>query len=227
MKRQVRQPVDPSHDPDLQKKRQLLCEAVQQEWQVIQGTIQVYVSRAIKQFGSNFSNTCVQDSIEVVAKEILHETVETALKKAGEFDLNLLPSPWLLGIAAKKIQQWQRQKIQENRWITPVAELPQVRKIKQQLNYETLSDEEILGLLHQSSNSSDPDSQLMLEYLLSLVKDSDREVLKLAFVDGKTGESLAAALGTTIGAAYTKKHRVIARLRQAYAQSNLSLEEGR
>ena len=158
-----------------------------------------------------------------IAKEILHETVETALKKADKFDPNRSPRFWLLGIATKKIQRWQRQQTQQNERITPVAELPQARRIRQQ-NLEAISEEEILGILYESSNSCDAE---MLEYLLSLVNDSYREILKLAFVDGLDGESLAAALGTTVGAAYTKKSRAIAQLRQAYAQSNKSSEEGR
>ncbi len=217
MKRQVRQSVDPFDDYELVQKQQLLSQAVQQEWQAIQNTIQLYLTRAIKLSGGKLGDT------ETVAKEIFHETVEEAFKMASKFDPNRLARPWLLGIAAKKIQRWQRQQSQQNKRITPIAELPLARKLKQQ-NSEILSEEEILGILHKSSNSSDPE---MLEYLLSLVNDSYREVLKLAFVDGLEGESLAAALGTTKGTAYTKKHRAIAQLRQAYVQCNKSSEEGR
>jgi len=223
LKRQLGQSVDPSYDPELLHKQQLLSQTVQEEWQVLQNTIQVYVIRAINQSGEKLGNSSNRNFTETVAKEILHETVEEALKIAGKFDPNRSARPWLLGIAAKKIQRWQRQQTQQNQRITPIAELPLARKLKQQ-NSEILSEEEILGILYKSSNSSDPE---MLEYLLSLVNDGYREVLKLAFIDGLDGESLAAALGTTTGAAYTKKHRAIAQLRQAYAQSNKSSEEGR
>ncbi|KST68007.1 RNA polymerase sigma factor [Mastigocoleus testarum] len=223
MKRQLRQSVEPSYDPELLQKQQLLCQTVQEESQFIQNTIQLYVSRVIKEFGYKLGKSCDRNSIETIAKEVLHETVETALKKADKFDPSRSARPWLLGIAAKKIQRWKRQQTQHNKRITPIAELPQVRKIRQQ-NSGSIPEEEILGILYHSSNSSDPE---MLEYLLSLVNDSYRKVLKLAFVEGLDGESLAAALGTTVGAAYTKKHRAIAQLRQAYAQSNNSLEEGK
>lgn len=227
MNRQAEQPTDPSQYPEQSPKQQLLCEAIERDWQRLQGDIQVWVSSVLKQFGTKFDKTCDRYSVETVAQEILHETVKTALTKAEEFDLNRSPRPWLLGIAAKKIQRWQRKQTTESNRITPIAELPQVHRIKQQLSSERLSEEEILGLLHQSSDSSNPDSQLMLEYLLSLVKDSDREVLRLVFVDGLDGKSLAAALGTTEGTAYTKKHRAITRLRQAYAQATQAQEEGR
>lgn len=223
MKQQVGQSVDPSYDPEVGKKRQLLSQVVEEEWQVLQNTIQVYVIRAINQSGDKLGNSSNRNFTETVAKEIFHETVEEALKIAGKFDPNRSARPWLLGIAAKKIQRWQRQQTQQNQRITPIAELPLARRLKQQ-NSEILSEEEILGILYDSSNSSDPE---MLEYLLSLVNDSYRKILKLAFVDGKTGESLATALGTTPGAAYTKKHRAIAQLRQAYAQGNKLSEEGK
>jgi RNA polymerase sigma factor (sigma-70 family) len=223
LKRQLGQSVDPSYDPELLHKQQLLSQTVQEEWQVLQNTIQVYVIRAIIKSGDKLGNSSDRNFTATVAEEIFHETVEEALKIADKFDPNRLAHPWLLGIAAKKVQRWQRQQTQQNQRITPIAELPLARKLKQQ-NSEILSEEEILGILYKSSNSSDSE---MLEYLLSLVNDGYREVLKLAFVDGLDGESLAAALGTTTGAAYTKKHRAIAQLRQAYAQSNKSSEEGR
>ncbi|MEJ1936160.1 sigma-70 family RNA polymerase sigma factor [Nostoc sp. NIES-2111] len=222
MKRQVEQSVDLPYNSELQQKQQLLSQAVEQEWQVLQKTIQVYVIQAIRKSGDKLGNSSDRNFTEAVAREIFHETVATALKIAQKFDPNRSACSWLLGIAAKRILRWQRQQTQQNLKITPIAELPLART-KQQ-NSESLSEEEILGILYQSSNSSDPE---MLEYLLSLVNDGHREVLKLAFVDGLDGESLAAALGTTKGAAYTKKHRAIAQLRQAYAQVNKSSEEGR
>lgn len=227
MNRRVRQPIDSSHDPELVQKRQLLCQAIEQDLSYFQGIIQVYVSRVIKQFGTKFGKTGDRYSVETVAREILHETVDTALTKAGEFDLNRSPRPWLLKIAAYKIQEWQRDQTRKSNRVRPIAELPQVRRIKQQPCSENLSEEEILGLLYQSSKSSDPEGQMMLEHLLSLVKDSDREVLKLAFVDDLNGKSLAAALGTTLGNAYVRKSRAIEELRQAYIQATQAQEEGR
>lgn len=223
MNRQAEQPTDPSQYPEQSPKQQLLCEAIERDWQRLQGDIQVWVSSVLKQFGTKFDKTCERYSIEAVAQEILHETIETALKKVEEFDFNRRPYPWLRGIAINKVKEWQRNQDKKSNRVIPIEKLSKACQIKQQ----SVSGEEILGLLHQSSDSSSPDSQLMLEYLLSLVKDSDREVLRLAFVDGLDGKSLAAALGTTEGTAYTKKHRAIARLRQAYAQGTQKLEEGR
>lgn len=223
MKRQVGQPVNPSYDSVLHQKQQLLSQAVQEKWQVLQNTIQVYVIKAIRESGDKLGNSSDRNFTATVAEEIFHETVEEAFKIADKFDPNRLAHPWLLGIASQKVRRWQRQQTQQNRRITPIAELPLARKLKQQ-NSESLSEEEILGILNKSPNSCDSE---MLEYLLSLVNEGYREVLKLTFIDDLDGESLAAALGTTVGAAYTKKHRAIAQLREAYAQGNKSSEDGR
>jgi RNA polymerase sigma factor (sigma-70 family) len=223
LKRQLEQSVDPSCDHELLEKHQLLSQAVQEKWQFLQNTIQLYVIKTIRKSGDKLGNSSDRNFTAIVAQDIFQETVEEAFKISDKFDSNRLAHPWLLGIAAKKVQRWQRQQIQQTKLITPIAELPLARKLKQQ-NSEIFSEEEILGILYESSNSSDPE---MLEYLLSLVNDSHREILKLAFVDGLDGESLGAALGITAGAAYTKKSRAISQLRRAYAQSNQSSEEGR
>jgi RNA polymerase sigma factor (sigma-70 family) len=223
LKRQLGQQIDPSYGSELLRKQQLLSQAVQEKWQDLQNTIQIYVIKTIRKSAVQLGNSGDRNFTETVAKEILHETVEEAFKIVDKFDPNRLAHPWLLGIAANKVKRWQRQQSQQNKRITPIAELPLARKLRQQ-NSENLSEEEILGILYKSFNSSDPE---MLEYLLSLVNDGYREVLKLAFVDGLDGESLAAALGITTGAAYIKKHRAVKQLRQAYVQVNKLSEEGR
>ena len=65
----------------------------------------------------------------------------------------------------------------------------------------------------------------MLEYLLSLVKESDRLVLQLAFINDLKGKDLAAALGISEGSAYTRKHRALTRLKKAYIQANPNCQE--
>lgn len=64
-----------------------------------------------------------------------------------------------------------------------------------------------------------------VEETLALVEESDREVLRLSFCEGLQGAELAARLGVSTGAAYTRKCRAIDRLRRAYIRS-LSGQEG-
>lgn len=216
-----------SHSVKLTQKQQLLSEVIEQNCSYLQQITQVYVSRVIKQFGHKFGLTANRDTIETVTQEIFNDTVETALKIADKFDINRSPQAWLLGIAANKVKEWQRDQTYKSNKVVSLAELPQARQLNQQSSSDRLSDEEILGLLYQSSELSTPESQLMFEDLLSLVNDSDQEVLKLVFVDGKSGKLLAATLGITEGAAYTRKFRAIERLRKAYFQALQEQKEGK
>lgn len=131
MSKRAAQQINPLSNPKATQKQQFLREAIERDWQYLLGTTQVFVSKVIAQFGNKFGKTGDRYSIEIVAQEILGKTVETALKQADKFDLSRSPRLWLLGIANKKIKHWQRKQTQESNRVTPIAELPQVKNIKQ------------------------------------------------------------------------------------------------
>jgi len=56
------------------------------------------------------------------------------------------------------------------------------------------------------------------EELLGLVSEPDRQVLRLAIVEGLSGRELAAQLGITEGAARVRLHRAKQQLRRTYSQ---------
>lgn len=207
MNKQQKQAIHPN--------QQLLCEAIENDLDHICTTIQIYLKCAIKELGSELGRS-VKYPVETIAQEIISQTLETVFRKAEDFNPELPPRPWILKFAAYEVKGWKRDQKRKNRRVINITDLPQAR---QELNAGKLSEEEILGRLIPSANSSNSESQMMVEYLLSLVEGNDREILKLAFIDDLDGKNLAAALGTTEGAAYTKKHRAIARLRQAYIKA--------
>ncbi len=63
MNRQIKQSLEPSSIPKRTHKQQILCDAIEQNYQTLEHTIQVYVSRVIKQFGNKFDLSCDLDSI--------------------------------------------------------------------------------------------------------------------------------------------------------------------
>ena len=67
--------------------------------------------------------------------------------------------------------------------------------------------------------------QTTFDDLLTLVSDNDQRVLRLAFEGNLRGQSLAAELGISEGAAWARLSRAIKRLREAYAQSERELGE--
>ena len=55
--------------------------------------------------------------------------------------------------------------------------------------------------------------------LLSLVDEDHRRLLRLAFIEGLRGKSLAARMGISEGAAWARTSRSLSRLRRAYFES--------
>lgn len=206
-------------DSDHLRRRQLLTEAIERHWPTLLAGIQVYVKR--------FGLAEDRPVIEELSREILQDTVVTALQKAGNYNPARQAYPWLLGIALNHIRRLRRTQGYERRHITPVADMPQIRRATQQSDSGMLSEDEMFDLLYESTAPANSYSQPMLDELLSLVGHSDQEVLKLAFVDGLRGKSLAAELGISEGAAWARLSRAIARLRKAYLQSEQASGEER
>ena len=212
MTRQTKRSLEPSSNPKRTQKQQILCDEIEQNYQTLENTIKAKVSQAIKNFGYKFDLSHKPDCINTIATEILQNTVETVLKKSEEFDLNRSAFPWILQIAMYKYKGWQRDITRNSERVIPI------RKLSSSKN--NLPEEELLGILHKSSQSSNAEDSIMLEDLLSLVNQSDRKILKLAFIDDLNGKNLAAALGVSEGNAYTKKHRALTKLKKAYIQTN-------
>lgn len=219
MNRQTKKSLEPSSIPKRTHKQQILCDAIEENYQALERTIQVYVTRVIKQFGNKFDLGCDRDSLQTIAKEILNNTVETVLDKSEEFDPSYPPLPWIKKFAANKVRGWQRDKTRNSEKVVSISKFP--------LSQNNLSEDEIFSILSKSSQLSNTEDSTMMEYLLSLVNESDRVVLKLAFIDDLNGKDLAAALGVSNGAAYTKKNRAISRLKKAYTQANPDFQEGK
>lgn len=208
MSRRTRRSSNSSLSPDVLQNWELLSEAFEQEWQSLYGTIRVYVI----QLGLS-ENRSVVDSI---AEEILNDVVETAFKTVNKYDPSYPPRPWLRKIAFYKVKERKRTQI-KNSVVIPIAEVSKV-KGAQSMSADPLSEDEMFGLLYESSNPPLPFGYPALDDLLSLVHGRDREILRFAFSDGLKGKSLAAALGITEGAAYTGLSRALSKLREAYAQ---------
>ncbi|MFW6295638.1 MAG: RNA polymerase sigma factor [Halothece sp.] len=215
MNKQQKQVIHPN--------QQVLYEAIESDIEHLYRTVQIYLKRAIKELGSELGRS-VKYPVETIAQEIISQTLETVLTKAEDFNPELPPRPWILKFAAYEVKGWKRDQKRKHRRVINITDLPQAR---QQLDAGKLSEEEILGLLIPSANSSNSESQMMVEYLLSLVEGNDREILKLAFVDELDGKSLAGVLGIREGTVYQRKRRAIERLRQAYIQATQEQVEGK
>lgn len=197
----------------LWERQRLLSQAIEQNWQTLLQRIKVQVSSVIKQLELQLGITGDRVSIETTAQEILHHTIETVLQKADEFDVTRSPLPWILKFAAYKVKEWKRDQLRQRQKVISISELSLTKRVQSQ----AMTEEETLGMLSHFAQSSDTE---MLDYLLSLVDESDRQLLHFVFIEELDGKSLAAKLGITEGAAYTRKNRAITRLKKAYFQDN-------
>ena len=218
MNQQTKRSLEPSLIPKRTEKQQILCDAIEQNYQSLERTIQVYISKVIKQFGNKFDLSCDRNSIQTIATEILQDTVETVLNKSEKFNPSYSPLPWIKKFAVNKVRGWQRDKTRSSKVVS-------IGKLASPQN--NLSEDEFLGIVSKSSRSSAIQDSTMLEHLLSLVSEHDRLILKLAFIDDLNGKDLAAALSVSEGAANVRKSRAIARLKKAYTQKNPDCQEGK
>ncbi|MGL6338170.1 MAG: sigma-70 family RNA polymerase sigma factor, partial [Waterburya sp.] len=170
MNRQIKRSLEPPAIPQRTHKQQILCDAIEQNYPNLERTIQVYVSRIIKQFGDKFDLSSDRNSIQTIATEILNKTVETVLDKSEEFDLNYSPLPWIKKFAVNKAKGWQRDQTRSSEKVVSIS--------KFSLSQNNVSEAEILGILSKSSQSSNTEDSTMMGYLLSLVNESDRQILQ-------------------------------------------------
>mgnify|MGYP002777094025 FL=1 len=189
--------------------QKLVSAAIAEHWQSLQGSVQMFII----QLGLSNDHRI----IESLAEDILNDVVETALKIADKYNPAYPARPWLRKIAFNKVREQRRKCYRDRSKVIAIADVPQVRRIQSQAA-DLLSEDEMFGMMTQYVDELDADSP-MLDELLSLVNESDRRTLKLAFVDGLRGKELAANLGIREGAANTRLSRAIDRLRKAYIQS--------
>lgn len=125
-------------------------------------------------------------------EEILQEAVAQAFAKLDTYDSARPAVNWLLGFALNIIRQMKRHQGHEAARIND-ASFDKVRLVDQ---------------LHGQA----------AQELLSLVSESDQQVLRLAIIEGLSGRELAIELGITEGAARVRLYRAKQQLRRAYSQ---------
>lgn len=196
-------------DANLERKWRLLGEAVKGHEEELSAGIRVYIWR--------FGMAQNRASVKALTEEVLQDTTEIALRKLEEYDERRKPVPWLLGIALNVIRHRLRDDVRRQRVYPSSIEMPQARvparRPKQSAGKPAFdpaveSDEEILL------------SRMTADEVLSLVSENDRQVLRLAYIEGLTGKELAARLAISEGAVHTRLSRARTRACKAYYGSS-------
>jgi RNA polymerase sigma factor (sigma-70 family) len=188
----------------------VLRNAIEREWPHLLTAVRIFVSR----FGLVTDGATLEDT----AREILHETIATGLAKSAKYNNQKEPLPWLLGIAINHIRH-RRRAVGINSRVVAIADV-RLPSRTPDTGSTHLSSDEMFDLLMRSASANFRSNRLNANELLSLVKEEDRKILHLAFIEGLRGKALAAHLGISEGAALTRTSRAIARLREAYFEAS-------
>lgn len=190
--------------------RDVLRTAIEREWPHLLTGVRIFVSR----FGLVTRGATLEDT----AREILHDTIATALAKSAKYNNQQEPLPWLLGIAINHIRH-RRRAVRINSGVVAIADV-RLPSMTPDTGSTRLSSDEMFDLLMRSASANFRSNRLNANELLLLVKEEDRKILHLAFIEGLRGKALAAHLGISEGAALTRTSRAIARLREAYFEAS-------
>lgn len=143
-----------------------------------------------------------------VAHELLNEVIVEAFVHAERLKADMLPRPWLLGIAANLIKREQVKRAKRNQ------REPLIRDLYTQTE-EALSDDELFELLQSSHDGSltELEANDTINSLLAGLTKNDSDVLRFAILEDFNGEALAVKLGISVNAARVRLHRALDRLR--------------
>ena len=162
------------------------------------------------------------EEVSAMAVEVLQEVVIEALDHADRFIPTGQPMAWLLGIAINVIKRKKVELAKRSQRELSIGEFSLAQD-------EHLSEDELFDQLTADS-SAGPDQEIAANeqaaLLLSLVSPEDQQILMLAFLQGFEREALAEKLGISPGATRVRLHRALKRLRLAWSEQHLKIQEG-
>lgn len=194
-------------------KKQLLVEFLTMHMSPLLGTLRSYVQRMGLARG---------EQVPTVALEVLQDVVIEALDHADRFNATGQPMAWLLGIAMNVIK---RKKVEfakrSQRELSIALFCPSQQGI---FSEEELFDQIAVHTLAGPEQELEANEQALS--MLSLVSQEDQTILRLAFLYGFERDALAEKLGITSGAARTRLHRALSRLRTAWSEQQIHQQKG-
>ncbi len=194
--------------------REIICREVEIRYSDLRASIQVMVVRS----------GLVEGEVRIIdtADELLHDAIETALRSADRFDSARSVYSWALGIAVNKLKEMRRDAKYEKKRVQVFDDAdhdsndPVTQSVKE-VPEDVTAEERIDAVLYGSTNRSKLEDQIpKLDEMLALVKEGERQILRLAIVEGLSGADLAAAFGIREGAAYVRLARAKGHLREVY-----------
>jgi len=188
----------------LAQNRQKLLHFLNTEVESLHGILGVYVLRAGLTGGDDTTT------------ELLNSLVVEALTHAERYDPARPARAWLLGIAANLIHRRQAEAARLNQREPLAGDLVDVRQVE-------LGEDDLFELLaaHATEIASQDfreefETRDRLINLLALLSQDERRVIQLFAQGNMDGDTLAATLHMTPGAARVRLHRALAHLRRVW-----------
>ena len=189
------------------ERRRLLVESIVNEQQELLNVIGFFVW----QFG-----VAERESVPVRAREVLNDTVVIALEKVDRYDPTQPAYPWLRGIALNKIRELRDSQRSKQGYLTLVGDTDIAHHAAGDEKANEFSETDMFDRLRRSS--TDTASAQLVEEILSLGGEDDREIIRLHYIEGLDGKELAAKFGTSEGAVYQRLCRARIRMRRKYSK---------
>jgi RNA polymerase sigma factor (sigma-70 family) len=200
-----REPKPDIYDDSEKAKRQhLLAEAIRREELRVRKGIRLYLRnlKAVKNYAE----------LEEKIDEVFQIATAQAWRKADDYKPDLPADKWLLTFAINAIQNMKRAEERRLQLVVPVSDTEQAKAARQRDKSRELNEDDFYDLIYKPPKKS----PWSFEELISPLDTSDQRILTLHFVEGLEGADLAAALGISVGAAYTRLSRAKNRLRQQF-----------
>ena len=195
--------TDTSPTDDTLPARRVLLAFLQENLSPLTAAVRLYVYRSHLAEGS---------ALSAVTAEILQDVVVEALSHCDRFDPDRQPMAWLRGIAINVIKRQLAA-----RTLRAHRELLMPEFSQSQPSQAPGSDPiDRLGEDVQEGPDKLVEADEQAATLLSLVSADDQRILRLVVLEDVSGETLAASLGISPGAARMRLHRALDRLRSAW-----------
>jgi RNA polymerase sigma factor (sigma-70 family) len=190
------------------ERRRLLEETIEREQQELLSDIGFHVW--------HFGVATDREGVTALAKEVLQDTVVTALGIADKYDQSRSARLWLRNVAVVVIMRKIREQGRERHRLTLVADSEPVRRAAGDKNAREMSEAEMFDMLAPSPEGTASSQSPGAEELLALVEGDDQEILRLHYLEGLDGEELAAKFGVSKAVVYQRLSRARIKVRRAY-----------
>lgn len=151
------------------------------------------------------------DAVQVVASDVLHDTVIEALRHVDRFDPTTQPMAWFLAIAANMLKRKKAAISKRRQHEILMSDLvPQSPLVSESDMFDQII------ALSQPGPEGDMEANEQARAILSLVSLDDQKILRLTILHDLNMNALAQSLGISAGAARVRFHRALNRLRAAW-----------